>query len=34
MAVKRTLVMALLAVWIPENENQSFGCTIPGGGAK
>lgn len=30
MAVKRTLVMALLAVWTPQNENESFGCTIPG----
>ena len=30
MAVKRSLVMALLAVWSPENESQSFGCTLPG----
>jgi predicted RNase H-like HicB family nuclease len=22
--------MALLAVWTPQNENESFGCTIPG----
>lgn len=30
MVTKRTLVMALMAVWLPENTTQSYGCTLPG----
>lgn len=28
--MKKMQIVVLLAVWQPENEDQSFGCTLPG----
>lgn len=30
MNIKRTQVMALIAVWAPTKETESYGCTLPG----